>query len=115
MISDIIANNIPPKIKILNMVLSHFCSLVSKEALQAAYKAAHRPKKCDIFNDVNLFATVYHRILQIVANLLCYPYKIKCIRMSFSGHLFFCFTSQSTAMVMAGRSVHLTTLFPGQA
>ena len=26
-----------------------------------------------------------------------------------------CFTSQSTAMVMAGRSVHLTTLFPGQA
>ena len=24
-------------------------------------------------------------------------------------------TSQSTAMVMSGRSVHLTTLFPGQA
>ena len=29
--------------------------------------------------------------------------------------LFYCFTSQSTAMVMAGRSVHLTTLFPRQA
>ena len=26
-----------------------------------------------------------------------------------------CFTPQSTAMVMSGRSVHLTTLFPGQA
>ena len=29
--------------------------------------------------------------------------------------LFCCFTSQSTAMVITGRSVHLTTLFPGQA
>ena len=32
--------------------------------------------------------------------------------------LFVCFVSlrpKSTAMVMAGRSVHLTTLFPGQA
>ena len=29
--------------------------------------------------------------------------------------LFCCFMSQSTAMVMAGRSVYLTTLFPGQA
>ena len=33
-------------------------------------------------------------------------------------HLFVCFVAlrpKSTAMVMAGRSVHLTTLFPGQA
>ena len=32
--------------------------------------------------------------------------------------LFVCFValrSKSTAMVMAGRSVHLTTIFPGQA
>ena len=29
--------------------------------------------------------------------------------------LFCCFTSQSTAMVMGGRPVHLTTLVPGQA
>ena len=28
---------------------------------------------------------------------------------------FCCFTSQSTAMVMGGQSVHLTTPFPGQA
>ena len=27
--------------------------------------------------------------------------------------LFCCFSSKSTAMVMGGRSVHLTTLFPG--
>ena len=33
-------------------------------------------------------------------------------------HCFVCFVAlrpKSTAMVMAGRSVHLTTLFPGQA
>ena len=33
-------------------------------------------------------------------------------------YLFVCFVAlrpKSTAMVMAGRSVHLTTLFPGQA
>ena len=29
--------------------------------------------------------------------------------------LFCCFTSQSTALVMGGRSIQLTTLFPGQA
>ena len=29
--------------------------------------------------------------------------------------LFWCFSSQSTAMVILGQSVHLTTLFPGQA
>ena len=29
--------------------------------------------------------------------------------------LFCCFTSQSTAMVMGGWSVHLITIFPGQA
>ena len=34
------------------------------------------------------------------------------------GFLFVCFVAlrpKSTAMVIAGRSVHLTTLFPGQA
>ena len=36
----------------------------------------------------------------------------------FLGHCFVCFVAlrpRSTAMVMAGRSIHLTTLFPGQA
>ena len=36
----------------------------------------------------------------------------------FPDHLFVCFGAlrpKSTAMVIAGRSVHLTTLFPGQA
>ena len=35
-----------------------------------------------------------------------------------NAHLFDCFVAlrpKSTAMVIAGRSVHLTTLFPGQA
>ena len=41
------------------------------------------------------------------------------VMMHWPGHVvlcfFCCFMSQSTAMVMAGQSVHLTTLFPGQA
>ena len=36
-----------------------------------------------------------------------------CSEVSFIG-LFCCFTSQSTAMVMVGRSVHLTTHFLGK-
>ena len=34
---------------------------------------------------------------------------------SFSFFFFVALRPKSTAMVMAGRSVHLTTLFPGQA
>ena len=40
------------------------------------------------------------------------------ITVSFPVVLFVCFVAlrpKSTAMVIAGRSVHLTTLFPGQA
>ena len=39
-------------------------------------------------------------------------------RVTFYSFLFVCFVAlrpKSTAMVIAGRSVHLTTLFPGQA
>ena len=39
-------------------------------------------------------------------------------KISHEVYLFVCFVAlrpKSTAMVMAGRSVHLTTLFPGQA
>ena len=40
------------------------------------------------------------------------------VKVIFNTVLFVCFIAlrpKSTAMVMAGRSVHLTTLFPGQA
>ena len=41
-----------------------------------------------------------------------------CNTITLKNSLFVCFVAlrpKSTAMVMAGRSVHLTTLFPGQA
>ena len=53
MISERISNDIPPKMKIFNMVipiLIHFCIFVSNLS-----KAARHPKKCDIINDVKLF------------------------------------------------------------
>ena len=53
----------------------------------------------------------FHYILVL---LVIFTLIIKCIRVCF----FVCFVAlrpKSTAMVMAGRSVHLTTLFPGQA
>ena len=48
--------------------------------------------------------------------ILCVVYNDDFITLLFC--LFVCFVAlrpKSTAMVMAGRSVHLTTLFPGQA
>ena len=43
------------------------------------------------------------------SNLSCFAYQIE-------GNLFCCLIRpKSTAMVIAVRSVHLTTLFPGQA
>ena len=50
----------------------------------------------------------------------CYIYRFFMRQMQFRPdmHLFVCFVAlrpKSTAMVIAGRSVHLATLFPGQA
>ena len=47
--------------------------------------------------------------------------SIKCIKISYAGQnnvvvvVLVALRPMSTAMVIAGRSVHLTTLFPGQA
>ena len=57
---------------------------------------------------------------EIILNLDLW-FKRKCclkLFLIYSSGLFVCFValrSKSTAMVIAGRSVHLTTLFPGQA
>ena len=75
MISEYISDDIPPKIKILNMVipiLMHFCSFVSN--------AARHPTKCDVINDVKLFPTVYCRKFLTLSNQT-WRYKSKCIRM----------------------------------
>ena len=61
----------PPQINIFNMVipiLMHFCSLL-KLKRGKPHKPACHPTKCDVINDVKLFATVYRRTpipLQIV-------------------------------------------------
>ena len=46
-----------------------------------------------------LFSKVFKTLLKFFLNFVC----------------FVALRPKSTAMVMAGRSVHLTTLFPGQA
>ena len=47
-----------------------------------------------------------------------YSARLRAVQHSDANSLFVCFVAlrpKSRAMVMAGRSVHLTTLFPGQA
>ena len=57
-------------------------------------------------------------LFTVHANYICVRNEGVCFQ---APSLFVCFVSfvalrpKSTAMVMAGRSVHLTTLFPGQA
>ena len=61
MISDRLSNDIPPQMKILNIVISilmHFCSFVLNLKLCKLHKAACCPTKCDIINDVEQFPTV---------------------------------------------------------
>ena len=58
MISKCISDNIPPQMKILNMVipiLMHFCSFLRNWSVEPA----GRPMKCDVINDVKLFPTGY--------------------------------------------------------
>ena len=61
MISERISDDIPPQMKILNMVipiLMHFCSFVSN----CSCASRIQPMKRDIIDDVKLYLTVYHRI-----------------------------------------------------
>ena len=58
MISERISDDIPPVMKILNMVipiLMQFCSFKRCKP----HNAAHHLMKCDIINDVKLLPTVY--------------------------------------------------------
>ena len=57
MISDRISDNIPPQMKILNMVipvLMHFCSFVSNWSIESNIKLI-----CDVINNIKLVPTVY--------------------------------------------------------
>ena len=57
MISYSISNNIPPQIKILNIVMIHsnaFLHFRLKMEFYKPHKAVHHPTKCDVINDVKL-------------------------------------------------------------
>ena len=81
MISERISDDIPPQMKILNMVipiLMRFCSFVSEP-----HKAARHQTKGDVTDDVKLFPTVYRRIYCrkfLTLSNQTSRYKRKCIR-----------------------------------
>ena len=61
MIFERISDDIPPQMKILNMVipiLMHFCSLISNWSVASRLK----PHVNGVIDDVKLFPTVYRRI-----------------------------------------------------
>ena len=64
MISEHISNDIPPQMKILNMVspiLMRFYSHVSNwgiESCKKPRKGVPHPTKCDVINDIKIFPTV---------------------------------------------------------
>ena len=64
MISERISDDIPPQIKILNMVipfLMRFCHLVSNWSVAShikPHKGVRHQMKCDVINDGKLFLTV---------------------------------------------------------
>ena len=86
MISDRIYDDIPPQMKILNMVipiLMHFCIKLERFKPQ---KAVCHPTICDVIYTVKIFPTICRRIychkLFILSNQTLH-YKIKCIRIIF--------------------------------
>ena len=87
MIFERISDDIPPQMKILNMVnpiLMHFCSLFSNGSVASCIKAPSHPTKCDVIIDLKLFSTVYGRIncckFLTLSNQTS-RYKSKCIIM----------------------------------
>ena len=87
MISDCISNDIPTQMNILNMVihiLMYFCACLPLKSLIrlkiGVLQSACHPMKCDVFNDIKLFPTVYCSKFFTISNQQ-WRYKSKCIRM----------------------------------
>ena len=89
MISERISDDIPPQMKILNSNALLQSRLKLKHC--QPHKAASRPTKLDVINDVKLFpTTVYHRT--VYHRIYCRKfftssnqmsrYKVKCIRIA---------------------------------
>ena len=70
-ISDCISDDLPPQMKILNMVipiLMHFFSFFYQTGALERYmphKTACHPRKCYVINDAKLFRTVYRKFLTL--------------------------------------------------
>ena len=92
MIFERISDNIPPQMKVLNMVipiLMHFYNFLSNWSVASGikpHKSVHNPTKCDVINDFKLLPIVYHRIycrkfLMLSNHTSCY--KSMCIRIKY--------------------------------
>ena len=65
MISERLSDDIPPQMKVLNMVspiLMLVCSFISNLSVVKPHNAARHRTKGDVINDVKLFTKVYRRI-----------------------------------------------------
>ena len=84
MISERISDDIPPQMKILNMVipiLMHFCSLISNWSVASRIKP-----QGDVIDNIKLFPTAYRRIYCrkfLTLSNQTSRYKRKCIRIFF--------------------------------
>ena len=90
---------------------NYFESFRKIKTEQEKVKLNFKSQNNGIYNkDFNLDELV--EAIQLSQDSATGPDEIKCL------NIFVCFVAlrpKSTAMVIAGRSVHLTTLFPGQA
>ena len=86
MILERISDDIPPQMKILNMVilvLINLSSFVSKFECCKLQKAPRHPTKYDVINEAKLVLTVYRRIYCrkfLTLSNQTSRYKSKCIR-----------------------------------
>ena len=97
MISERISDDIPPQIKILNIVIPHSNALLKLEHCEP-HKAARHPTKGNVIDDVKLFPTVYCRIYChkfLTLSNQTSRYKRKCIRFLFNLYLFACYQQTS--------------------
>ena len=83
MISEGIFDDIPPQMKILNMVIPILMHFRRKLERCKQHNSSRHPMKCDVIHDIKLFPTVYRRIYCRKFLMLSNQklrYKTKCFR-----------------------------------
>ena len=81
--SKSLSDNIPPQMKILNMVIPILMQFCLNLECCKPQKALRHPTICDVISDIKLFPAVYPRIYSRTFLMLSNQmslYKIKCIR-----------------------------------